>query len=155
MQENCRNRSKSVKNKSGFIGVYFDKDRNKWVAFITIDYKQIKLGRFVEKEDAIKARLEAEFKYFGSEFAPQRHLFSKYDISPSKSMNELRVIFQTDPNKRKDLPIVIKTISSPLALLEEEEGNKPEATFHQLQHKNMGIEELVIVKNIFFREFVF
>lgn len=47
-------------------------------------------------------------------------LFSKYDISPSKSMNELRVIFQTDPNKRKDLPIVIKTISSPLALLEEE-----------------------------------
>ncbi len=47
-------------------------------------------------------------------------LFSKYNISPAKNINELRVIFQTDPNKRKDLPIVIKTISNPSALLEEE-----------------------------------
>ena len=47
-------------------------------------------------------------------------LFTKYQISPSKNPNELRVLFQTDPNKRKDLPVVIKTISSPVALLEEE-----------------------------------
>lgn len=80
VQENCRNRSKSIKNKSGFVGVYFDKERNKWVAYITIDYKQIKLGRFINKDDAIKARLKAEIKYFG-EFAPQKDLFKKYGLS--------------------------------------------------------------------------
>ena len=32
------------------------------------------LGSFKNKEGAIKARLEAEAKYFG-EFAPQKHLF--------------------------------------------------------------------------------
>ena len=47
-------------------------------------------------------------------------LFTKYQIPPTKSVNELRVLFQTDPNKRKDLPVVIKTISNPEALLEEE-----------------------------------
>ena len=38
-----------------------------------------KLGRFSDKEDAIKARLQAEAKYF-KEFAPQRHLFKQYGI---------------------------------------------------------------------------
>lgn len=47
-------------------------------------------------------------------------LFTKYQMPPTKNVNELRVLFQTDPNKRKDLPIVIKTISNPAALLEEE-----------------------------------
>ncbi|MGI5872504.1 MAG: CFI-box-CTERM domain-containing protein [Bacillota bacterium] len=47
-------------------------------------------------------------------------LFTKYQIPPTKNVNELRVLFQTDPNKRKDLPVVIKTISNPAALLEEE-----------------------------------
>ena len=47
-------------------------------------------------------------------------LFTKYQISPTKNINELRVLFQTDPIKRRDLPIVIKTISNPAALLEEE-----------------------------------
>ena len=37
-------------------------------------------GKCVKKDDAIKARLEAEAKYYG-EFAPQRHLFKEYNIS--------------------------------------------------------------------------
>lgn len=37
------------------------------------------LGSFKNKEGAIKARLEAEAKYFG-EFAPQKHLFEQYGI---------------------------------------------------------------------------
>jgi hypothetical protein len=45
-----------------------------------IDAKQIHLGMFENKEDAIKARLEAEAKYFG-DFAPQRHLFEQYKIN--------------------------------------------------------------------------
>lgn len=38
------------------------------------------LGKFTEKEEAIRTRLKAELKYFGNEFAPQRHLFKKYGI---------------------------------------------------------------------------
>ena len=33
----------------------------------------------MNKEDAIKARLEAEAKYYG-DFAPQKHLFEEYGI---------------------------------------------------------------------------
>ena len=35
---------------------------------------------FDNKDDAIKARLIAEKKYFG-DFAPQKHLYEKYNIS--------------------------------------------------------------------------
>lgn len=53
------------------IGVYWDKNRKKWVAKIKINYKQINLGGFTNKEDAIKARRKAEKKYFG-EFSYKR-----------------------------------------------------------------------------------
>lgn len=67
-------------NTSGFSGVSWDKERSKWVAYIVIDKKRKKLGRFDDKKDAIKTRLLAEEKYFG-EFAPQRHLFKEYSIT--------------------------------------------------------------------------
>lgn len=41
--------------------------------------KQILLGRFNDKTDAIKSRLIAEKDMFG-EFAPQKHLYGKYGI---------------------------------------------------------------------------
>ena len=50
------------------------------MARIVLNKKDIYLGRYSNKEDAIKARLEAEIKYFG-EFAPQRHLFEQYGIN--------------------------------------------------------------------------
>ena len=78
-QDNARNHNKQKNNTSGFIGVCFNKSANKWMSYIMIDKKNIYLGYFVNKEDAIRARLEAEKKYFG-EFAPQRHLFKKYGI---------------------------------------------------------------------------
>ena len=78
--ENARNKSLSINNTSGVVGVGWDKDNKKWVAFIGMDYKTKKLGRYINKEDAIKARLEAEQKYYG-EFAPQRHLFEQYSIT--------------------------------------------------------------------------
>lgn len=46
-------------------GVYFRKDRNKWVAVIKVDGRNIHLGLFSSEDDAIKAREEAEIKYFG------------------------------------------------------------------------------------------
>ena len=79
-RQNALNSSVNKNNTSGTTGVYFDKSRNKWVAVIKTYGKTIHLGRFVQKEDAIKARLQGELKYFGIEFAPQRHLFKEYGI---------------------------------------------------------------------------
>lgn len=45
-----------------------------------VENKEIYLGAFASKDDAIKTRLEAEAKHFG-EFAPQRHLFEEYGIT--------------------------------------------------------------------------
>lgn len=78
-QENMRNCSVSKNNTSGFTGISWVEQKNKWKAYITIDYKQKPLGYYVSKEDAIRARLIAEKEYFG-EFAPQRHLFEEYGI---------------------------------------------------------------------------
>ena len=78
-QENARNHNKQSNNSSGFIGVSFKKTTNKWMSYIMINSKNIYLGYFTDKTDAIKARLEAEAKYFGA-FAPQRHLFIEYGI---------------------------------------------------------------------------
>lgn len=63
-QQNNHNR-----HENRVIGVVWDKQRNKWKAIITLNNKQIHLGRFDNKEDAIKVRREAEIKYFG-EFNP-------------------------------------------------------------------------------------
>ena len=54
-----------INNKSGVTGVYFDKDRNKWSAQISINKKTISLGRFNTFDDAVKVRKEAEKAYFG------------------------------------------------------------------------------------------
>ncbi len=66
-------------NTSGITGVYWNKE--KWNAIIIKNRKRIYLGSFINKDDAIKARLEAEKKYFG-EFAPQKHLYEQYGIIP-------------------------------------------------------------------------
>lgn len=63
---NLRNGRLRDNNKSGTKGVIWDKSRNKWMAFIRVDYKHIYLGRFQFKEDAIKARRDAESKYWSS-----------------------------------------------------------------------------------------
>jgi hypothetical protein len=79
LSENTKNRRKQKNNTSGVTGVYLDKSRNKWYAVISVDKKPVRLGRFNKKEDAIIARLKAEFEYY-DEFAPQQHLFKDYKI---------------------------------------------------------------------------
>lgn len=79
-EENGRNKSLSVRNNSGVTGVYYRTDNNKWKSEIMVNYRNKSLGCFIYKEDAIKARLQAEAKYFG-EFAPQQHLFEQYGIT--------------------------------------------------------------------------
>lgn len=52
-------------NSSGHAGVCWNNKTNKWRAYITVNSKQINLGYYANKEDAIKARENAEIKYFG------------------------------------------------------------------------------------------
>ena len=60
-EENQRNRSISKNNTSGTTGVTWIKECQRWRAHI----KKINLGHFINKEDAIQTRIEAEKKYFG------------------------------------------------------------------------------------------
>tara|TARA_R110000803_G_scaffold29146_1_gene66745 strand:- start:2186 stop:2728 length:543 start_codon:yes stop_codon:yes gene_type:complete len=61
--ENCRNKSLPNINTSGHIGIHYNKRMNKWTAAIGINYKQVHLGSFENKEDAIEARRIAEINY--------------------------------------------------------------------------------------------
>lgn len=79
-RNNIRNSSVKSSNKSGVIGVFWRENRNKWSAYIDFDYKRKYLGLYTDKNEAIKARLQAELNIFGKEFAPQRHLFKEYGI---------------------------------------------------------------------------
>lgn len=64
-QQNSMNAKLSKNNTSGYKGVYWKKHCNKWSAAITYNGKQIHLGYFDDIEKAIKARADAELKYFG------------------------------------------------------------------------------------------
>ncbi len=66
--ENHKNTKLSIKNTSGYRGVYWSKIRQKWIAEITINYKGINLGGFYTKAEAAKVRNEAALKYH-KEFA--------------------------------------------------------------------------------------
>jgi hypothetical protein len=63
VQENCRNQKIRKNNKTGCNGVH--KFGDKWRARINIGIKNVSLGLFNNLDDAIKARKEAEIKYFG------------------------------------------------------------------------------------------
>ena len=78
-QQNDFNRGLYSNNTSGVTGVCWHKVCKKWKSAIMINGKSIHLGVFIDKEDAVKARLKAEAKYFGK-FAPQIHLFGQYGI---------------------------------------------------------------------------
>ncbi|MBQ4523550.1 MAG: hypothetical protein IJA10_11455 [Lachnospiraceae bacterium] len=81
LMDNNRNHSLRKDNTSGVSGVNWHKKMCKWVARINNnESKRILLGYFDDINDAIKARLQAEKKYYG-EFAPQQHLYKEYGIN--------------------------------------------------------------------------
>ena len=61
--ENSQNTTLRKDNSSGVKGVYWDKTREKWIAEIQYNKKKMRIGAYINKEDAIKARQEAEKKY--------------------------------------------------------------------------------------------
>lgn len=73
-KENCRwveqsiqsyNRRIDEKNTSGKTGVSYAKNVDKWYAYIDFEGKRISLKLHNSFEEAVKAREEAELKYFG------------------------------------------------------------------------------------------
>ena len=67
--QNCMNRKKSNTITSGIVGVGWIAEKNEWRASLTLKGKFINLGYFKNKKDAIRARQQAEIKYF-KEFRP-------------------------------------------------------------------------------------
>ena len=66
LSQNKRNSRVYKNNSSGVTGVYWYSKTQKWIANITkIKGEHKHLGYFINKEDAIQAREEAEIKYFG------------------------------------------------------------------------------------------
>jgi hypothetical protein len=63
MTDNNRNCGLQKNNQSGVVGVSWSASRKKWVAMIWHESKPIPLGRFLDKQEAIKARKDAEIFY--------------------------------------------------------------------------------------------
>lgn len=79
VSENNMNRKLNKGNTSGYTGVSPNGKAGAWKACIGVDKKPLHLGTFANIEDALITRLQAEKKYYGK-FAPQIHLFEKYNI---------------------------------------------------------------------------
>lgn len=110
-QDNTRNKSKLNTN-NNYIGVSYDKNRLKYRAYITVNKKQIFLGRFDKEEEALIARLVAEAIYFG-EFSPQIHLFEKYGIDFSMPVIQYHKIML--PKAIKHYQRIIRLAQAPLS----------------------------------------
>ena len=65
-KENQQNRKLSKINTSGFTGVIWNKLKNKWQSYITVDGKTIYLGIRKDINKAISLRKDAELKYFSA-----------------------------------------------------------------------------------------
>lgn len=65
---NNHNRMKSKNNTSGYKGVSWLKQNQKWRAYIKVNSKDKHLGCYLDKEDAARAYDKAAKEYFG-EFA--------------------------------------------------------------------------------------
>ena len=63
--ENCMNKDVRAHNTSGVCGVSWIKPKQRWVASIVVYGETIALGHFTNFDEAVKARKEAEEKYFG------------------------------------------------------------------------------------------
>lgn len=63
--QNEMNKGVSLASTSGVTGVSLRSDTKKWRAYIKLNGRQLPLGSYKNKEDAIKARKKAEEKYFG------------------------------------------------------------------------------------------
>lgn len=80
--KNSMNHVIAINNTSGYSGVNWLKQSNKWRARITVEGQEIHLGVFSDMQDAIKARKVAEVKYFGEH---------RYDANNLTGQNDLKL----------------------------------------------------------------
>ena len=62
-KQNRKNSSMYANNKSGFCGVFWEEQRQKWRAYIKHGGSNKLLGRFASLQDAIECRKAANIKY--------------------------------------------------------------------------------------------
>lgn len=76
--KNLMNHRKRTDNTSGVTGVYWDKGREKWLVTINTNKKMKFVGRFENFDDAVKARKEAEEKYYGEfQYNPEEDKYNE------------------------------------------------------------------------------
>jgi hypothetical protein len=64
-KETCVNKRIAKNNTSSVKGVCWDKRKNKWHAYITVNYKKTRIGYFNNIEDARQARIQRANEVFG------------------------------------------------------------------------------------------
>lgn len=90
-QENAKNVSSVSNNTSGYIGVHWDSERNKWAPEIRDENRRWHLGRFSNIEEAVYARFCAEEELYG-EFRNtnrDREKFELFDTIDDCRKNEI------------------------------------------------------------------
>ena len=63
--DQMKNTGMYLNNKSGYKGVSWHKANNKWVVQIGLNGKRLCVGYYEDINDAVKARKDAELKYWG------------------------------------------------------------------------------------------
>ncbi len=69
---NCRNQKKKKNNTSGFNGVVYHKEADKWMARVKINYKGIHIGLYNTPQEAKEARDEFIKTFYPDHFT-ERH----------------------------------------------------------------------------------
>ncbi|GEL14964.1 hypothetical protein [Pediococcus cellicola] len=62
---NFTSRDLTKRNKSGVIGVSYDKTSDSWYAHLMVDYQYVLAKSFKSFDDAVTARKQAEREYYG------------------------------------------------------------------------------------------
>lgn len=76
--KNSMNHKKRTDNTSGVTGVYWDKEREKWLVAININKKMKYIGRFLGFDEAVQARKDAEKKYYKEfQYNPKEDKYNK------------------------------------------------------------------------------
>ena len=84
--QNLMNRGIREDNTSSVTGVSWHKARSKWRAYITINGKTKHLGFFINKEEAIEARLKAELELYGT-FSPNYEKLTQQQSDQQSQQN--------------------------------------------------------------------
>jgi len=133
-------RSQNNMNRENTAGVWFSKQKQKWIAEITINRKKIHLGLFKEKKDAIAVRINAEKVYFG-EYANSKRkkkkvglTFGVFDLCHQGHIRLLQ-------NAKKYVDTLIVCVSTD-EFATKTKGKKP---FTKVRQRRAMVNELDIV----------